>query len=284
MSSRLSTHPHDQGWVAVPVGRIRGVLTDGALARSFTRECYGGRGAEVVENTMQPHRYSMLDVDQAPESPGIYAWYVKFLATQQDWRLRASPDGDLAIGGFLGLIEKYARYYEPVPIELSGRGSYGARWEGEIARDYALGDRDEESGESAKSTKFERLIDSLDTESRRKILAHALESSAPVFSAPLYIGVAEDLRSRLRQHRRDFSRASEWLHDHPEDSEEIRLRGKNFGHRAAARGIAMEHLDVWVLDLAEEQNSGLSVDQLRSMAESVEWLLHRLYTPILGRQ
>lgn len=244
-----------------------------------------GWGAEVVKNTMQPHRYSMLDVDQVPESPGIYAWYVQFQATEQDWRLKASPDGDLAIEGFLGLIEKYAGYYEPVPIKVTGRGTYGARWDGEMARDYALGDRAGASGENTRSSaKLEKLIDSLDTESRREVLARILESTAPIFSSPLYIGVAENLRNRLRQHRRDFSAASEWLRDHPEDLEKIRLRGKDFGHRAAARGIAMEHLNVWVLDLAEDGTSGLPVSHLRATAESVEWLLHRLYTPILGRQ
>ncbi|MFI9366632.1 hypothetical protein ACIG5E_37120 [Kitasatospora sp. NPDC053057] len=230
--------------------------------------------------------FSMRDVDQAPESPGLYAWYVSFRAGPHDWKIKPGPNGDQAIEGFLNLLRKYAGYYEPLPIGLAGRGAYGAKWQGSLELDHPL--REPQEGgrvnEDEAAKRLDILMDSLDTEDRRRIMATILHRSAPVFSAPLYIGVAENLRQRLSQHRRDYTKSYDWLRDHPEDAEEVKARGKSFGARAAARNIAMEHLEVWVIDLADEENDEVTKKHLRNTAESAEWLLHRLYSPILGRQ
>ncbi|MQS14745.1 GIY-YIG nuclease family protein [Streptomyces kaniharaensis] len=230
--------------------------------------------------------FSMRDVDQAPESPGLYAWYVSFRAGPHDWKIKPGPNGDQAIEGFLNLLRKYAGYYEPLPIGLAGRGAYGAKWQGSLELDYPLREPQDETrvNEDDAAKRLDILMDSLDTEDRRRIMATILQRSAPVFSAPLYIGVAENLRQRLSQHRRDYTKSYDWLRDHPEDAEEVKARGKSFGARAAARNIAMEHLEAWVIDLADEENDEVTKKHLRNTAESAEWLLHRLYSPILGRQ
>jgi hypothetical protein len=226
----------------------------------------------------------MLDVDQAPEAPGIYAWYAVFRASPQDWKLKAGPHGDEAIDGFLNLIRRYASYHEPSPIDLVGKGTYGARWHGDLVLDYPLRAPSEADGDDSSSAdRLGKLVDAIESEDRRQTLAKMLEMVTPAFSSPLYIGVAENLRNRLCQHRQNFTNASEWLQDHPDDAEIIQVKGKSFGARAAARDIPMEYLEAWVIDL-NHQRSDLSSKQLRSIAESAEWLLHRLYGPILGRQ
>lgn len=230
--------------------------------------------------------FSMLDVDQAPESPGLYAWYVSFRAGPHDWKIKPSANGDQAIEGFLNLLRKYAGYYEPLPIDLSGRGSYGAKWEGSLELDYPLREPAEgaHAGDDDLLQRLEMLTGSLDTEERRRVMSSILHKASPVFSSPLYIGVATNLQERLRKHRLDYTRTHDWLREHPEDAETIRTRGKNFGQRAAARSIAMEHLEAWIIDLADEENDEVTKKHLRNTAESAEWLLHRLYSPILGRQ
>ncbi|MFG2956392.1 hypothetical protein ACGF5O_22045 [Streptomyces sp. NPDC048291] len=239
-------------------------------------------------------RYSMPHVDQAPDTPGLYAWYVSFRAGPHDWKLRAGKNGDEATEGFLNLLRKYAGYYEPLPINLSGRGSYGARWQGEIALDSPLGPPDgpdaptsvdaEDDTEAEAVLRLEKLMGSLDTENRRRVMSTILTQAIPVFSSPLYIGVAENLKQRLIQHRQKFTRAHDYLREHPQDADAVRAHGRSFGERAAARNIAMEHLEAWVIDLGDEQNDEITKKQLRNTAESAEWLLHRLYSPILGRQ
>lgn len=231
-------------------------------------------------------RFSMHEVDQAPERPGLYAWYAAFVASPRDWEFQASPNGDLAINGFLGVIRKYAGYFEPMPIGLTGRSSYGARWDGSLMIDFPLrsGEPSAQDGTQQPDQELAALADALDTEERRKVMAMILRDAAPLFSSPLYVGVAENLRSRLQAHRREFTRAADWLREHPEDMERVRLGGKSFGPRAAARGIAMEHLEVWIMALDPDCDPSLTTKHLRNTAEAAEWLLHRLYSPTLGRQ
>jgi hypothetical protein len=46
----------------------------------------------------------------------------------------------------------------------------------------------------------------------------------------------------------------------------------------------MNNLEVWVIHLEENDQDGVTVKEVRKTAESTEWLLHRLYSPILGKQ
>ncbi|MFC9063542.1 hypothetical protein ACFTXB_36865, partial [Streptomyces sp. NPDC057074] len=105
-------------------------------------------------------------------------------------------------------------------------------------------------------------------------MATILEMAAPVFSSPLYIGVAENLRERLRTHRRDFTKAYDWLREHPEDAAEVRAKGKTFGARAAARNMTMRQLEAWVIDLGDQEDDALTLKHLRHTAPSAEGLLH----------
>ncbi|WP_433562294.1 hypothetical protein ACQP1O_33080 [Nocardia sp. CA-151230] len=234
---------------------------------------------------LSPRRYSMLDVDQAPQSPGLYAWYVGFLAGPHDWRTDPGPDGDMAVGGFLRLLTRYASHFEPLPIALRSSGSYGSVWQGSLERDAPLGDAEDKSqGLELEDKRLDQLMDSLGNEDRRRAISEILAMAAPVFSTPLYIGVATDLRERLCVHRRDFGRAYEWLRDHPDDRDRLRLEAKNFGSRAAARNITMDRLEAWVIDVGEGSDNEFSTQKLRQIAQTAEWLLNRFHTPILGRQ
>lgn len=231
-------------------------------------------------------RFSMRDVDRAPESPGLYAWYVTFRAGPQDWKVSPGPNGDQAIEGFLNIIREYAGYYEPLPIELAGRGSYGTKWEGLLEQDFPLREPQDGSDKNRAeaSSQLNKLLESLANEERRRVMTTILQRASPIFSSPLYIGVAENLRQRLGQHKNNYMKAYDWLREHPSDIDIVRARGKSFGARAAARGIAMEHLEAWIIDLANEEDNKTTKKHLRSTAEAAEWLLHRLYSPILGRQ
>jgi hypothetical protein len=40
-----------------------------------------------------------LDLDLAPEAPGIYAWYAQLALSDNDWRPRMRDGVDLAAGG-----------------------------------------------------------------------------------------------------------------------------------------------------------------------------------------
>ncbi|MFI1163303.1 hypothetical protein ACH4UM_06745 [Streptomyces sp. NPDC020801] len=246
--------------------------------------------ADVGTEDHAASRFGMLEVEQAPESPGIYAWYVTFQASAQDWETKPVDGQDASIEGFLGLLREYASYYEPLPITLHGSAPYGGRWDGALELDHGVNRRETTSvpeGTDRERERRERDREALDntisSQTGRRLLAQFLGRATPVFSSPLYIGVAENLNERLQQHRSNYNRAMDWLRGNPNDADRLKRDAKNFGQRAAARGIAMENLEAWVIDL-KSLESDISVRSLRESAQSAEWLLHRLFAPILGRQ
>ncbi|WP_435112172.1 hypothetical protein [Nocardiopsis synnemataformans] len=228
----------------------------------------------------------MLELEQVPTSPGIYAWYVSFHAGPQDWKTRPVGDEDSSVQGFLRLLREYASYYDPPPIELKGSAAYGGAWDGSLELDrgmadpesHTVGDRDDQH-----SKDHAALADSVSSEKGRKILSEMLSRITPVFSAPLYIGVADNLRARLLQHRKSYSKSMQWLRENPHHTERLRVDAKNFGQRAASRGISMEHLEAWVIDVSTEESSSDS-DLTRASTQSAEWFLHRAFSPILGKR
>lgn len=244
----------------------------------------------TVPDEVTMARYRMDQVDQAPESPGLYAWYVKFHADRPDWELSPTSDGDASIDGFTRLLIKYAGYFEPLPVTLRGRGSYGAKWSGSLELDFPLRPPEAEiEGEATNDSGIdphvqERLKGAVESEPRRRVMSQILSAAVPVFSSPVYIGVAGNLRQRLSQHYEDFTDARDYLRTHPSAVESMKYQGRNFGYRAAGRLIALEHLEVWVLELGEEFQEYCSVENIREAAESAEWLMHRMFGPTLGRR
>jgi hypothetical protein len=233
---------------------------------------------------LRADRFSMLDVGEAPEVPGIYAWYANFRAGVQDWRFKPTEFGDGAISPFAELMRRYALQFEPLAIELAGSGSYGAKWSGSLGLNYPFRVESSEPSTSGPEPEPEPAMrTAVENETNRKVMATILERVTPVFSAPLYIGVTDNLRVRLRDHRRSYSKAFEWLKNHPEDFPKVREKGKSFGERAAAREIAMENLEAWVICL-DEEIAGVPLKTLREIFESAEWFTHRVYSPILGRR
>lgn len=235
-------------------------------------------------------RYGMLELERAPESPGLYAWYVSLQIGPQDWRTRPEDGRDAATEGFLELLREYAGYYEPLPIELRGNAPYGGSWNGTLELDHGLSVR--RSGHGLPLTDQDRaaekdrkaLSDTLDSQDGRRVLASLLEHSTPVFSAPLYIGVSDNIRQRLLKHRANYSTGVDWLTGNPDGADALKEKANSFGLRAAARGIAMENLEAWVIDLGDGGGSEMSTKILGETARSAEWLLHRIFSPVLGRQ
>lgn len=226
--------------------------------------------------------YSMLDVSHVPEVPGIYAWYVRFSASEQDWQFQPSVQGDAAIPQFEDIIHRFGEQFQPPALKLHAKGAYQTKWDGELVLDYPF--RGNQSETTTPSAVERRAIkQATETPRARRVVANILQRATPTFSAPLYIGVAEDLRVRLSQHQEDYNRAYDYIKAHPEDRERLQISGKNFGTRAAARDIAIEHLEVWVIALDDESRD-IPTHELREIAESAEWILHRIYGPILGRR
>ncbi|MFV9634439.1 hypothetical protein [Mycobacterium neumannii] len=230
----------------------------------------------------KPMRLSALDLDLAPDAPGIYAWYAQLALGNQDWE-RSDRDGvDAAIGYLINAISDYARVHQPIAIHLKGEASYNLHWSGRLER-ASIADGSPLSATSDVKARMEGLADQPVV---RRLLISLLRAATPMFASPLYIGVATNLRVRLGQHMAAYENARASLRRRS-STMTVQEEDDSFGARLASTGMPLEYLECYVLpaDLAEVavEDSGTTLSA-RDVAAAAEWILQRIFLPVLGRQ
>ena len=218
-----------------------------------------------------PMWLTVFDIDQAPRSPGLYAWYIRSPLGDLDWKPNVVDGVDSARRQFVAAMVQYASYFATPIIKLNGSTSkYYSSWDGEIQKTEDIAPDD-----------GNRVMAAADNISERRIVTQLIGSAAPFFAAPAYVGVATDLGKRLGEHLRDFDKASKAIKTQPDLAEPLRVRGRSLGARLAGARVAREHLYVSVLavDLSED-----SPEKARSSAETAEWILQRVFQPAFGRR
>ncbi|NOR03457.1 hypothetical protein HGK72_25750 [Mycolicibacterium fortuitum] len=228
-----------------------------------------------------PTRLGALELDLAPDLPGIYAWYAQLALSADDWRPRMCGGIDIAGADLINAIEDYARIHEAAPVELKGAATYGLNWFGSIQRQ-SVTRQDTDSGESLIHSRLDELASTADN---RRLLTHLLRSAPPVFASPLYIGVATNLRQRLAEHRASFEKANTLLRSQPDQASNLQFLGRDLGARLAGAGIPLERLECWILTAPElPPVAPEPATNHRPVAQAAEWIVQRIFQPILGRQ
>lgn len=213
-------------------------------------------------------RLGPFEVGRAPEGPGIYAWYLSVPFGEFDWQPLVQDGVDQAVESFLLGILRYSDYYGPESLELKARAVYDAEWRGSITAPGMRADID-------------RLQKSAEDVNHRRVLVTLLSAAIPDFASPAYIGVAVDLRARLKQHLADYEKAREALKKSPGRASELQWRGSSLGVRLAGAGVPMEHLSIALLPV---DIPDLPEKDAREAAEITEWVLQRIFQPTFGRR
>lgn len=237
------------------------------------------------DRRVQPQRLDALDVDLAPDVPGIYAWYAQLALSDNDWRPRFHGGVDLAARDLGRAIADYAHIHQPEPLDLRCDGSYGLNWSGTIRRD-SISD----PSSNGEASRAEAQLGELSSDPQgRRALTHLLRAATPIFASPLYIGVATSLRSRLAEHKADYENAKAALRNNPSASARLQFDGDSFGARLAGAGIQLERLECWVMpavaiSVSDNSDQHGAHQGRRSVAYTAEWVLQRIFQPVLGRR
>lgn len=209
--------------------------------------------------------YSWHEIGDVPAQPGVYAWYYTPEITSFDLEritvevtaLKAS--GDLAaardaIRAFLD--QSIFSYFRERPYSAQLRGPLKPRYEGMIEH---------------RPTLSESLLDRIVEEPQRlATIREVLEGSAPYFASPIYIGMSERLRSRLKRHKSLIEKYGE-LPDL--DGSEEEQRDKNFAREVRSRNIPPSRLFVIVTAISGAPGSYVDIENI----------LNRIHYPLLGR-
>ena len=213
--------------------------------------------------TSTPPTFTWAKLNEAPDVPGVYAWYVRLFLGDADLRSfeRAVNDERERTGGkpsvvVSNMLERHFFHpFKETAYKVRLDGPLKPKYKGELAHE-----------PSSSESLVKRLIED---PSRLRQIANVLNMAAPFFTAPLYIGMATNLRTRLLKHKsliNDFA-DNRGLVGSDEGS-------AGFARQVVARGFDPNQLFVACIPIEGVENEE-QVD--------LENILNRINFPIFGR-
>lgn len=233
-------------------------------------------------------------ISQAPTATGLYAWYASLNAGPRDWELEINDGADIGIERLKNLLRRQTDRLGFRSLEAVATGAFSQTWTGQLndqTSDLLKDILAAESGGAQKNENYDKkrapkLQSSLESRDSRLLLVKALELAIPCLSAPIYVGVAEDLKSRLSSHANQLNTLSAAVARNPDIRDRLRSESKsNFAIRVIASGFLPANLRVLTLNL-ELLATDLKIENSdpRTVAEAAEWILNRWNRPYLGRR
>lgn len=193
--------------------------------------------------------YSHLEVEDCPETKGIYAWYL--------YKQIVKIDG---INIFLTLDE-LRKKGSLDPIELSSPLAFKKQWQGKLTFE-------DLEGEGFKAPK--EL-----SESEVELTIEKFKESFCGFFSPIYIGKADNLQTRISTHIRILRNLEEKI-----DLTEDDVEASEFARRAYKSNIRRNDL---VFTFICFENKLPETDSL-AIRNSLEFYLNHISSPRLGRK
>ena len=135
------------------------------------------------------------DIANAPELPGIYAWYYSPEITDYDLEETISELKSCHDDGRPGAEDIVRSTLDSRVFRHFREGPYKVLIDGPLKPTYA---GDLEHSFQVSSGLVQRIVEDPD---RLRTIRKVLDMSAPMFASPLYMGMAGDLRSRLSVHK-----------------------------------------------------------------------------------
>lgn len=237
--------------------------------------------------------FTLETISQAPNVTGLYAWYAALGAGPKDWELDVVNGSDVGIERLRGLLKRQTDRLGFRTLEATAIGSFSQTWTGMLSDQTSDSLREvlAESSSSRRSENYDRqrapkLQESLDSRDSRLLLVKALDLAIPCLSSPIYVGVAENLNSRLSTHARDVNRLAAAVARNPNIRQRLREETRtSFAIRAIASGFLPSNLRVCTLNLDLLcKDLEVTNQDSRAVGEAVEWILNRWNRPYIGKR
>ena len=203
------------------------------------------------------------EIDLSPEAPGIYAWYSRLVISRADIdaivkrvnQAKLSSDAKAREEVEDALDRFIFSPYRETPYQVALRGQLKPKFSGEVAHE---------------PSRSESLVSRLAANPERfRAISGVLRTAAPWFTAPLYIGMAINLRSRLRQHRNKIVELRDLQgHGSIDDMAEA-----GFANQVVARNFDPTNLFVYIAEVTVDTGEH----------NDLENILNRINYPIFGR-
>jgi hypothetical protein len=203
------------------------------------------------------------EIDLAPETPGVYAWYSRLAISKADIDAIVNSVNEAKLSGDAKAREAVEdaldRFifspYRETPYQVALRGQLKPKFSGEVMHE---------------PSKSESLVGRLAANPERfRAISDILKTAAPWFTAPLYIGMAINLRSRLKQHKNKIVELRDIQgHGSVDDVTEA-----GFANQVVARNFDPTNLFVHIAEVNVDTGEH----------NDLENILNRINYPIFGR-
>lgn len=235
------------------------------------------KGLIINKGDYEPTSFDLIE--SLPTTPGIYAWYYiptiskadidefiqKTLKTSQDVEERKE-----LVRQFLN--KRVFDYLKEEPYGVTLTGKLKPTYEGKIDQAFNM---------------TPELLRRVSEEPERlfKIAEH-LKTSIPVFASPIYIGMSDNLRTRLVQHKQAMERYHNNSFTEAELIREIdsnnkndeEKKRKNFAYEVVKiRGFRFNNLRLFY-----KETNGYETEQ-GNLSNDLENILNRINYPLCGR-
>ncbi|MCU4337079.1 GIY-YIG nuclease family protein [Acinetobacter dispersus] len=208
--------------------------------------------------------YKWNEIDSIPQRSGIYSWYLNLQISQADIvdviqkvQIMKEESFEEAKNIIERFINKFIlNPYKEEPYEVLIKGKLKPRYNGLVYNDQ------NEISEIL-------VLKILDNPDILYSLVNIISGVSPYFNSPLYIGMAKDLRKRLKQHKSNIIKLKE-------NGAEISFDLKNdagFARQVVSRNMNYANLFVHIA-YCDTDNLDPSI---------LENILNRINYPIFGR-
>jgi hypothetical protein len=206
-------------------------------------------------------KFTFNEIESTPEEPGLYAWYLEIVFGKAD---TSAPDD------WVVRLTEYVEQHKRPDLQIKAEAALGLKFSGRLKHDVL---EMKSEWQTVSADVIENVSD---------ILARAV----PIAASPLYMGIAtKNLRNRLMSHKqliksiRDTGsvEAGSYASD---INEEQQKADRTFAERVVKRSIDVNTLAVHIMPLPQKDNT----PEAKKVLEMAEYILNRLYYPILGRR
>jgi hypothetical protein len=215
--------------------------------------------------------YRWIEISGIPQEPGIYAWYYSPEITDYDLDLAIKTINELKQNdqqdSALKLIEHFLeknifKYFKEEPYQVFIEGSLKPNYEGYI-----------EHKPSISKSLVSRILDEPE---RLETVRNLVQSSAPNFASPIYIGMSDKLGKRLKQHKKLIEKYRSEIDFQGNVKKDLKNQDnidQSFAMEVCRRNILPTQLFVVINIIAD--NGKRYID--------IENILNRIHYPLLGR-
>ena len=200
--------------------------------------------------------------DLVPATPGLYAWYLKLEISEADINYfieqsRDKPSDDKISDLKKFLVAQLVKPLSPPSYTVDMKGKLQPEYTGII--------------EYVSSIDEKVLLRLAENQEKLTSCLKYLGQMSPAFASPLYIGMAKNLRVRIKGHCRLIEQEAPNFLDLPVDWVE---EDASFAKEINKRGIEITSLMLNVMEIHDPE-----VDP-----RDIEYLMNRIMFPILGKR